>query len=127
MKQIDSRTHELPADIGGGFFTVKRYRIDATYAPLTDEKGRQVHGYAIIEEFPHEVLGRSLKYKYMTWNVSSDAFGVTTIATRDGKSFGASPRTTRYRTIELAVAGATTSLAQQGKRYGKKYGTAVTP
>lgn len=127
MKQIESRTRELPADIGGGFFTVKRYRIDAAYAPLTDEKGREVHGYAIIEEFPPEILGRTLKYAHYTWNVSQDAFGVETIATRNGKSFGAIPRTTRYSTIELAIAGATKSLVQQGKRYGKKYGTAVAP
>lgn len=109
---------------GGETWEVKRERLDAEWAPLLDEKNRKVHGYAHIEEIPANMLGRTLKESYTTENLSDKAFGVKLIATRDGKSFGAIARTTRYATREEALAGARKALVQQGKRYAKKYGGA---
>ena len=87
-------------------------RIEASYTPLTDPKGRSVSGYAIITE---EVRG-----------AEAPTFVVRTYATRDGKQFGASfPRGTRYPDYAGAVAGAHKALAAQGRRYAKTFGGAA--
>jgi len=100
----------------------KRFRLDAEWPPLVDEKHRQVHGYAHVEEIPAHLLGRELRDGSVHWTVPDKAFGVKLIATRDGAGFGAIPRTTWHATREAAITYAKKALAQQGKRYAKKYG-----
>lgn len=106
----------------GETWEVARERLDAEWLPLVDEKGRTVHGYAIVEEIPAHMLGRVLVDGSFSQTIGTKAFGVTIVATRNGKAFGASPRTTRYATREEAIASAQKALVQQGKRYAKKYG-----
>jgi hypothetical protein len=87
-------------------------RIEASYAALTDSKGRSVSGYAIITE---ELRG-----------TEPPSFVVKTYATRDAKQFGASfPRGTHYATRDAAIAGAHKALAAQGRRYAKTFGGAA--
>jgi hypothetical protein len=107
---------------GGETWEEKRARLDAEWEPLVDEKKRKVHGWAHIEEIPAHLLGRVLSEGSVHRAIGYMAFGVQLIATRDGMGFGASPRTTWYATREAAIAYARKALAQQGKRYAKKYG-----
>jgi hypothetical protein len=109
----------------GETWEVARERLDAEWLPLADEKGRTVHGYAIVEEIPVHMLGRVIVEGSFSQALGTKAFGVSIIATRDGKAFGASPRTTRYATREEAITSAQKALVQQGKRYAKKYGDKV--
>jgi hypothetical protein len=118
LKTLEPHSHTF----GGETWEVQRTRLDAEWKPLVDEKGRQVHGYAIVEETPATLLGRVLKEGYSSWTIPAKAFGIQLIATRDGKTFGAIPRTTYYATREEALAYAAKALIQQGKRYAKKYG-----
>jgi hypothetical protein len=118
MPTLVPHTHTF----GSETWEVKRVHLDAEWQPLVDEKGRAVHGYALIEETPAHMLGRVLEASFSRWTIGSKAFGVKLIATRDGKSFGAIPRTTWHATREEALAFAKKALSQQGKRYAKKYG-----
>lgn len=107
---------------GGETWEIKRERLDAEWQPLVDEKNRRVHGWAHIEELPARMLGRTLEEGSSRLTLGTKAFGVQIIATRDGLGFGALPPTTRYATRDEALAYARRALAQQGKRYAKKYG-----
>jgi len=101
----------------------RRERLDAEYAPYTDDKGRKVHGWACISETPAHMLGLTLVSKHgMRWMIGSKPFTVELVATRDGKGFGALPRRTSYATREEALAHARSALVAQGKRYAKKFG-----
>ena len=116
---------DLPSrvrNLGGETWEEKRFRLDAEWKPLLDEKRRWVHGYAHVEEIPAHLLGRELRDSYTCRTVPSEAFGVTIIATRDGASFGTISRTTWHATREEALTYARKALVQQGKRYAKKYG-----
>lgn len=109
---------------GGETWEEKRERLDADWQPLYDEKHRKVHGWAHIEEIPAHMLGRELRDGSCGLTLASKAFGVKLIATRDGLGFGALPRTTWHGTRDEALSYARKALAQQGKRYAKKYGGA---
>lgn len=98
-----------------------RERLDAEWAPLRDERGRVVHGHAIITETPAEMCGRDLKDTYSTLRIHAP-FSVSIIATRDGAAFGAIPRSTGHLSRESALEHARRALALQGKRYARKYG-----
>ena len=117
-------TDSYQRSFGGETWEVTRYRVDAEWQPLTDEKGRKVHGYAVIEQIPERMLGKSLKDSYSNLTIGDKAFGVRIYATRNGTTFGAMPATTSYATLDEAVAHTKKALVQQGKRYAKKYGGA---
>lgn len=108
---------------GGVTWETTTERITAEWIPLTDEKGRTVHGYATLTEIPADMLGRTLTET--SWNgrytISTKAFAVEIHATRNGERFGALPRTTHYATREEALAHVAKALAAQGARYAKKY------
>ena len=72
---------------------------------LADARGRSIGGYATIDH------GSNFRNK--------DAFYLSVRATRDGQSFGALPRPTEYKTLELAKAGAAKKIAEAQKRYAK--------
>lgn len=118
MKVLEPHTRKF----GDETWEEHRFRLDAEWAPLVDEKRRKVHGYAHVEEIPARLLGRAFVDGSTHWTVPDKAFGVKLIATRDGVGFGAIPRTTWHATREEAIAYARKALAQQGKRYAKKYG-----
>ena len=116
---------------GSETWEVKRERLDAAWKPLVDEKGRKVHGWALIEETPPHVLGRVLVNEHgsyptaMVININANKpFSVQLIATRDGKNFGRVYSTAWCATREEALAYAKKALIQQGKLYKKKYGGA---
>ena len=108
---------------GSETWTEKRERLDAEWEPLIDEKRRKVHGWALISEVPANMLDRTLTNGPMRWIIGPKAFRVLLVATRDGEEFGALPRTTGHATHEEAIKYARAALAQQGRRYSKKYGT----
>lgn len=98
-------------------------RVEPEYATLRDDKGRVVHGYAVVSETPAHMLGCTLHSPHgVTLTVPSLPFKVALIATRDGARFGAIPRSTWHATREEALAHARKALAAQGKRYAKKFG-----
>jgi hypothetical protein len=118
-------TDSYERSFGGETWEVTRYRLTAEWQPLTDEKGRKVHGYAIIEQIPERMLGKSLKDGYSNLTIGDKAFRVRIYATRNGADFGAMPSSTAYATLSEAIAHTKKALAQQGKRYAKKYGGAA--
>lgn len=84
-------------------------------------------GYAIISEIPVRLLGRTLTDRWGSRiTFRSTPLGVRIHATRDGSDFGASPGSTGYETRELAIAGAIRGLADQGKRYARKFGASAS-
>lgn len=104
---------------------VSTTRIPANYAPLLDDKGRRVSGYAIVTEYAAADVGVTVTEGSVTYRGPAQPFVVKTYATRDGKQFGASfPRGTTYPTREAALAGAEKALAAQGRRYTKTFGGA---
>lgn len=114
-------THEFNNET----WVVKAQRLDPEWSPLTDEKGRKVHGWARIEETPAHMLGRVLSSGvFGKLTISDKAFEVRLVSTRDGKAFGAYHHGTHYATREEAINAARKGLVQQGKRYAKKYGGA---
>jgi hypothetical protein len=95
---------------------------------LVDEKGRAVGGFASISKEPRYRGSWVAKYApdgtYLeTVHVRGEILGyeVEIRATRDGETYGASPRSTYYGTPEAALAAAMKGLAAQAKRYAKKY------
>lgn len=101
----------------------KRERLDADWRAVRDQYKRVVHGYAVITETPAEIVGRVFRSEWgSTMTMSSLPFSVSIYATRDSRGFGAIPRATSHATREEAVAHARRALAQQGKRYTKKFG-----
>jgi hypothetical protein len=115
---VTKRTHT----IGNVTWETTNERIVATYAPLTDEKCRIVHGYAVLTETPADMLGRTLTTQWGTTVAFGDkAFRVRIFATRNGENFGANPSATVYATRAEAVAHAHKALTAQGVRYAKKY------
>src|SRR5258708_1349386 len=101
-------------------WTETREFLDAEWAPLLDEKRRQVHGYAVITETPGEMVGRDLISYYHDRKIGdlkpgfrlriNLPFSVAIIATRDGSAFGAIPRSTGHDTRELALVYARKAL-----------------
>jgi hypothetical protein len=85
---------------------------------LVDEKGRTVGGQAKVElERPSEYAGG--------FNPKAGRYSLSVHATRNGRTFGASPARTFYDTAEQAQAAGVKKLAEQGKRYAKQYLKAV--
>jgi hypothetical protein len=115
---LPSRKHSF----GGETWQENRYRLDAEWSALTDEKNRRVHGYAVIGETPADMLGRELTQDRSHLRTGTRAFTVEIIATRDSYAFGAMPRVMSFATLEEAMAHARKALVQQGKRYAKKFG-----
>ncbi len=121
---LPSRKHSF----GGETWQENRYRLDAEWSALTDEKNRRVHGYAVIGETPPHLLGRHLQERNTHLAFGTLGFSVSIIATRNDVAFGAIPSMSMHATLESAVAYARKALVQQGKRYARKFApVAVNP
>jgi hypothetical protein len=107
--------------MGAESWEVQRSRIDAEWTPMYDENHRRVHGYALIEERPADLNGRTLVDRYSSRTFSMLPFSVRIYATRDGYSFGPLPPSTSYASMDAAIKHARSALAKQGSRYACKF------
>jgi hypothetical protein len=95
-----------------------RYWLAAEWS-FVDEKGRKVTGGVSVRASSVSCLWKldgEFEREGLCWEVA-------THAKRNGEGFGAIPRSTRFSTVEEALAAAPKKLAEQGKRYAKKYGS----
>jgi len=86
---------------------------------IRDEKGRIVGGFASIKPRLAWALDGSL----LPWDGTS--YEVRIQATRNGKTYGASAPRTTYPSLQAAEAAAIKGLAEQAKRYARKYAAVV--
>jgi hypothetical protein len=101
-------------------FSNPQYWIASEWS-FVDEKGRKVTGGVSVRADASS-LSRYENGEY-TVTYGTTYWAVATHAQRDGEGFGAIPRRTCFPTLEEALAAAPKKLAEQGKRYAKKYGS----
>jgi hypothetical protein len=102
---------------------VASYWVESEWS-FVDEKGRKVSGGVSVFEHVRSVQLRDANgsacyereyFKTGSWSVNVKAY-------RNNERFGALTRDTTFATLAEAQAAAVSKLAEQGKRYAKKYG-----
>jgi len=89
---------------------------------VVDAKGRAIGGFAVVRSEPLNAKGESVFWSREPLPVVRTEYRLEICATRNGKSFGAIRRPTKYDTLEAAQAAAVGKLIEQGKRYIKQFG-----